>query len=78
MYRSTLTLTLALDVGGWSMPHPGISTPGRDPEPVVQDIGWAPGPIWTGVGNLVPTGIRPRTVQPVASPNTDYAIPAMG
>jgi hypothetical protein len=26
--------------------------------PIVQKAGWAPGPVWTGVENLVPTGIR--------------------
>jgi hypothetical protein len=28
------------------------------PVPIVQDAGWAPGPIWNGVENLVPTVIR--------------------
>ena len=23
-------------------------TPGKDPVPVVQEAGWAPGPVWTG------------------------------
>jgi len=31
--------------------------PGKNPVPTVQD-GWAPGPIWTGAGNLALTGIR--------------------
>ena len=31
---------------------------GRDPVPIVQEAGWAPGPVWTGVENLAPTGIR--------------------
>jgi hypothetical protein len=35
-----------------------LSTPGKDPVPIVQEAGWAPGPVWTGVKNLVPTGIR--------------------
>jgi hypothetical protein len=30
----------------------------RDPEPIVQVVGWAPEPVWTGVENLAPTGIR--------------------
>jgi hypothetical protein len=33
-----------------------------------------PGPVWTGVENLAPTGFDPRTVQSVASRYTDYAI----
>ena len=24
-------------------------TPGKDPVPIVQEAGWAPGPVWTGV-----------------------------
>ena len=31
---------------------------GKDPVPIVQEAGWAPGPVWTGVENLAPTGIR--------------------
>jgi len=30
----------------------------RDPVPVVKEAGWAPGPVWAGAENLVPTGIR--------------------
>jgi hypothetical protein len=30
----------------------------RDPVPIVQEAGWAPGPVWTGGENLTPTGIR--------------------
>jgi hypothetical protein len=29
-YSSTLSLTLALDVGGWSTPRPGRFTPGKE------------------------------------------------
>jgi hypothetical protein len=32
--------------------------PGKDPVPVVQKAGWAPGPVWAGAENLAPTGIR--------------------
>ena len=32
--------------------------PGKDPVPIVQETGWAPGPVWTGAENLAPTGIR--------------------
>ena len=32
-------------------------TPGKDPIPIVQEAGWASGPVWTGAENLVPTGI---------------------
>jgi hypothetical protein len=30
----------------------------RNPVTVAQKAGWAPGPVWTGAENLVPTGIR--------------------
>jgi len=40
------------------MPRPGRFTPGKDPVPIVKKVGWAPGPVWTGVENLAPTGIR--------------------
>ena len=60
MYSYTLPSTSALDGGGgWSTPRPGRFTPGeRDPVPVVQEAGWAPGHVWTGAENLAPTGIR--------------------
>jgi hypothetical protein len=35
-----------------------LFTPRKDPIPIVQEAGWAPGPVWTGAENLVPTGIR--------------------
>ena len=31
---------------------------GRDRVSVVQEAGWIPGPVWTGVENLALTGIR--------------------
>ena len=40
-----------------STPRPHF-TPGKDPVPVVQEAGWAPGPVWTGAENLASTGIR--------------------
>jgi len=39
------------------MPRP-LFTPGKDPVPIVEEAGWAPGPVWTGAENLTPTGIR--------------------
>jgi hypothetical protein len=45
---------------GWGVsvtPRP-LFTPGKDPVPIVQDAGWAPGPVWTGAKNLAPTGSR--------------------
>ena len=34
-YSSTLSLTLALEEGGWSTPHPGLLTLGKGPVPIV-------------------------------------------
>ena len=33
-------------------------TPGKEPVPIVQEVGWAPEPVWIGAENLAPTGIR--------------------
>jgi len=41
-------------VGGLSTPRPGRFTPGKDPVHMVQEAGWAPGPVWTGAENLAP------------------------
>ena len=60
---------------GWGVsvtPRPPF-TSRKDPVPIVQEAGWAPGPVWTGAKNLAHTGIRSRTVQPVASRYTDWA-----
>ena len=35
-------------------------TSGKDPVPIVQEAGWAPGPVWTGAENLARTGIQPQ------------------
>ena len=51
-------------------PQPLI-TPGKNPVPLVQEAGWAPGPVCTGAKILAPPGFDPRTVQPVASRYTD-------
>ena len=58
MYSSTLTSTMVLDGGGWSMPRPGRFTPRKDTVPIVKEAGWAPGSVWTGAKNLNSTGIR--------------------
>jgi hypothetical protein len=38
-------------------PQP-LFTPGKEPLPIVQETGWAPGLVWTGAENLAPTKIR--------------------
>jgi len=35
-----------------------LFNPGKDQVPIVQEAGWAPGPVWMGAKNLAPTGIR--------------------
>ena len=35
-----------------------LFTPGKDQVPIVQEAGWAPGPVWKGAEHLAPTGIR--------------------
>ena len=45
---------------GWGVsvtPQP-LFTPGKDPVPIVQEAGWAPGLVWAGAENLTPTGIQ--------------------
>jgi hypothetical protein len=45
-------------MGGWSSPSPRRFTHGKDPVPIVQEAGWAPGPVWTCGKISPPTGIR--------------------
>jgi len=50
-------MTTALEGGEGSASRPGRSyTPGKDLVPIVQEGGWAPGPVWTGAVNLAPPG----------------------
>jgi hypothetical protein len=44
-------------VGG-QLHAPAVLPLGMAPVPIVQEAGWAPGPVWTGVENLASTGIR--------------------
>jgi len=51
-------MTTGLEGGEGSASRPGRSLPpGKDPVPIVQEAGWAPGPVWTGAKNLVSTWI---------------------
>ena len=52
---------------------PAAFTLGKDPVPIVQEAGWAPGPVWIGAENLAPPGLDPWNVQPVGSRYADYA-----
>ena len=43
-------MTAALEGGGWvvrSTPRPYFA-PAKEPVPILQEAGWAPGPVWTG------------------------------
>jgi len=37
---------------------PAVLYPGKEQVPIVQEAGWAPGPVWRGAENFNPTGIR--------------------
>ena len=67
MYSYTIPSDSALDGGGWSTPRLGRFTPGKDPVPIVQEAGWAPGPQEISP----PSGFDPRPVQSVASSHTN-------
>jgi len=42
-------MTAALEGGEWSAARPGRTLlPEKDPVPISQEAGWAPGPVWTG------------------------------
>jgi len=42
-------MTAALEGGEWSAARPGRTLPpGKTPLPILQEAGWAPGPVWTG------------------------------
>jgi len=68
---STLSLTLAVDGGGWSMSCPWDK--GR--VPVVQEAGCVPWPVWMVWKILPPPGFDPWTMQPVVSHYTYYTGP---
>ena len=58
MYSSTPFLTSALEGVRGQRHAPAAPYPQKDPVPIVQEAGWASGPVWTGAENLAPTGIR--------------------
>ena len=55
---SILSLTSALVGVVCSTPRPSSFISGKDPVPIVQEAGWAQGPVRTGDENLASTGIR--------------------
>jgi hypothetical protein len=47
---------------GWVVdgtPPPAASPPGKRPVAILQEAGWAPGPVWTGANDLAPAGMAP-------------------
>jgi len=76
-YSSTLSLTPALNVGGWSTPRSGRFTPGRRSRYSFYSL---QGGLRSRPGRVLKTSstsvFEPRTLQPVVSHDTDYAIPA--
>ena len=58
-------MTTALEGGEGSVSRPGHFTPGKDPVPIVQEAGWAPGMVWRGAENLagIPCPDRPARSQ---------------
>ena len=71
-------------VSSMSRPH---FTPGKDLLPVVQEAGWASGPVWTS-GKSRPTGIRSPdhpahsrytdwATRPTSGPNTEFVTKVM-
>jgi len=43
------SMTAALERGEWSAARPGRTLPpGKTRHPILQESGWAPGPVWTG------------------------------
>jgi hypothetical protein len=58
MCGSSFSLTSSLNGGGWSTPRTDRLTLRKDPVPILQEAGWAPGPVWTGTEKSTLTGIR--------------------
>jgi hypothetical protein len=48
----------------------------RDPVSILEEAGWAPGPVWTVRKSSLPPGFDDRIAQAVASPYTDRATSA--
>lgn len=43
--------------------------------PLYKGVGWVTRPVWTGAGNLAPTGIQTQDRPSRRERHTDYAIP---
>jgi hypothetical protein len=77
MYSSTLPSTSALDGGGWSTTRPGRFIPGKENRyPLRRRLREPQGRSGQVRKISPPLGFDPRTVQPVASRYTYWAISA--
>jgi hypothetical protein len=77
MYSSTLSLSLALDGVGGSCHVPGTLPPAMTRYPLYRRLGGPQScPEWVWKISPLP-GFDPRTIQPVVSYYTNYAIPAL-
>jgi hypothetical protein len=56
-YSCILDLTSALD-GMGGQRHAPAALPPVKWSPMLQEVGWAPGPVWTDAENVTSTGIR--------------------
>ena len=52
-------MTAVLEGGEWSAARQGIPYLGKDPVPLLQEAGWAPGSVWTGRKISSPPGYDP-------------------
>jgi hypothetical protein len=76
-YSSTLSLTSALDGGGWSKPRPGRFTPRKEIRyPFYRRLGESKGRSGRVLKISPSPALDHRAVQPVASHYTDWAIQA--
>ena len=68
-------MTTVLEVGEWSAARSGRTLPwGKTRYLIVHKAVWVPGPVWTGGKSRPPPEFDARTVQPVVSRYTDWAI----
>ena len=58
----------------WTAPIPGRFIPRKDTAPIAPKTTWVPGLVWSGTESLALSGFDPRTIQPVTSRYTIYAI----
>lgn len=65
----------AMEGGRWSAPRSDRFRRGKDPIPIVKEVGWASETVWTVRKIWTPLGFDSRTVESVASFYTDLTIP---